>query len=586
MSTASAASASRAVGAATIAEAFRITAEDHPERVAVRTKDDEVSLTWGELRERVDALARGLHELGVRRGDTVALMLANRPEFHIADLAVMTLGATPYSIYATSSPEQIAYVVGDAGSKVAIVEELFLGQVRAAELPALETIVVVEGAHGDRTRAWADIEATPSDLDLEGAWRAIGPDDLATLIYTSGTTGPPKGVQLVHRNLMAAVKGVEELIRFPDGSKVISWLPSAHIAERMAHHYLPVVYAMTVTCCPNPREVVGYLPAVKPTWFFAVPRIWEKLKAGMEGFLASGEGGEQKRAWLDAAMRKVELEQAGEDVPDDVAALAAEGEEQLFGSIRAMLGFDQVAAVNVGAAPTPREVLVFFHAIGVPLAELWGMSETCGAGACNPPEKIKIGTVGPPTPGVEVRLAEDGELLVRSDVVMTGYRNLPDRTGEALDADGWLHTGDIATLDDDGYISIVDRKKELIINAAGKNMSPANIESELKGASPLIGQACVIGDGRSYNTALIVLDADFAPAWSSQHPGEDAIRAAVQAGVDKANDRLSRVEQIKKFTILEDDWAPGGDELTPTMKLKRRPIAEKYAGEIERMYAS
>jgi long-chain acyl-CoA synthetase len=586
MSTASAASASRAVGAATIAEAFRITAEDHPERVAVRTKDDEVSLTWGELRERVDALARGLHELGVRRGDTVALMLANRPEFHIADLAVMTLGATPYSIYATSSPEQIAYVVGDAGSKVAIVEELFLGQVRAAELPALETIVVVEGAHGDRTRAWADIEATPSDLDLEGAWRAIRPDDLATLIYTSGTTGPPKGVQLVHRNLMAAVKGVEELIRFPDGSKVISWLPSAHIAERMAHHYLPVVYAMTITCCPNPREVVGYLPAVKPTWFFAVPRIWEKLKAGMEGFLASGEGGEQKRAWLDAAMRKVELEQAGEDVPDDVAALAAEGEEQLFGSIRAMLGFDQVAAVNVGAAPTPREVLVFFHAIGVPLAELWGMSETCGAGACNPPEKIKIGTVGPPTPGVEVRLAEDGELLVRSDVVMTGYRNLPDRTGEALDADGWLHTGDIATLHDDGYISIVDRKKELIINAAGKNMSPANIESELKGASPLIGQACVIGDGRSYNTALIVLDADFAPAWSSQHPGEDAIRAAVQAGVDKANDRLSRVEQIKKFTILEDDWAPGGDELTPTMKLKRRPIAEKYAGEIERMYAS
>ena len=290
---------------------------------------------------------------------------------------------------------------------------------------------------------------------------------------------------------------------------------------------------------------------------------------------------------LDAAKRKVELEQAGEPVPDDLAATVAQADEALFSQIRAMLGFDQIAAVNVGAAPTPREVLVFFHAIGVPVAELWGMSETCGAGACNPPEKIKIGTVGPPTPGVEAKLAEDGELLIRSDVVMTGYRNLPDKTSEALDADGWLHTGDIATIDEDGYISIVDRKKELIISAAGKNMSPANIESTLKGASPLIGQACTIGDGRSYNTALIVLDADFAPAWAGQNglegksleelAHEDAIRAAVQAGVDKANDQLSRVEQIKKFTILEGDWAPGGDELTPTMKLKRKPIGEKYA---------
>ncbi len=606
--TAPSAAGSRAVGAATIAEAFRITAEDHPDRVAVRTKDDEVSLTWSELRDRVDALARGLHELGVRKGDNVALMLANRPEFHLADLAVMTLGATPFSIYATSSPEQIAYVVGDSEAKVAIVEELFAATFDAAraELPALDTVIVLEGAQGPGTIAWADVEATESDFDVEAAWRAVEPEDLITLIYTSGTTGPPKGVQLVHRNLMAATRGVEQLIRFPDGSKVISWLPAAHIAERMAHHYLPIVYAMTITCCPNPREVVAYLPAVKPTWFFAVPRIWEKLKAGMEAYLATGEGAEQKRAWLDAAMRKVELEQAGEDVPEDLAATVAEGEAHLFGGIRAMLGLDEIAAVNVGAAPTPREVLVFFHAIGVPLAELWGMSETCGAGACNPPEKIKLGSVGPPTPGVEVRLADErsgdegsargrGELLVRSDVVMTGYRNLPDRTSESLDADGWLHTGDIATIDDDGYITIVDRKKEIIINAAGKNMSPANIESELKGASPLIGQACVIGDGRSYNTALIVLDADFAPAFAAQHgmavkeldelAGEEAIIAAVQQGVDKANGHLARVEQVKKFTIIRGDWAPGADELTPTMKLKRRPIAEKYAGEIESMYA-
>jgi long-subunit acyl-CoA synthetase (AMP-forming) len=250
--------------------------------------------------------------------------------------------------------------------------------------------------------------------------------------------------------------------------------------------------------------------------------------------------------------------------------------------------------VNVGAAPTPVEVLEFFHAIGIPVAELWGMSETCGAGCCNPPEKIKIGTVGPPTPGVEVRLAGDGELLVRSDVVMAGYRNLPDKTAEALDADGWLHTGDIAQIDADGYVKLVDRKKELIINAAGKNMSPANIEATVKSASPLIGQACVVGDARPYNTALIVLDADFAPAWAAQHgimatgleelAGDERVRAAVQEGVDAANAKLARVEQIKKFTLVEGDWLPGGDELTPTMKLKRKPIDAKYAEAIEAMY--
>ena len=234
---------------------------------------------------------------------------------------------------------------------------------------------------------------------------------------------------------------------------------------------------------------------------------------------------------------------------------------------------------NVGAAPIPRDVLVFFHAIGVPLAEIWGMSETCGAGASNPLERIKIGTVGLPSPGVELKLASDGELLARSKVVMVGYRNLPEKTAEALDDDGWLHTGDVATIDEDGYVTIVDRKKELIINAAGKNMSPANIEAALKGSSPVIGQACVIGDGRSYNTALIVLDPDYAAVVKGD------LSVAVQEAVDAANATLSRPEQIKRYTVLEDDWLPGGDELTPTMKLKRRPIVDKYAEQIEAMYA-
>ena len=266
----------------------------------------------------------------------------------------------------------------------------------------------------------------------------------------------------------------------------------------------------------------------------------------------------------------------------------------MFAGLRKMLGLDEVIAINVGAAPTPREVLEFFHAIGLELAELWGMSETCGAGTCNRPGEVKIGTVGPAAPGVEIKLAQDGEVLVRSAVVMKGYRNLPDKTAEAIDSDGWLHSGDIGEIDDDGFLRIVDRKKELIINAAGKNMSPANIESELKTASPLIGQAATIGDARPYNTALIVLDADFAPAWAAKNGIEDTslealatnekMREAVQAGVAAANEKLARVEQIKKFTVVPGDWLPGGDELTPTMKLKRKPIAEKYGEEIEAMY--
>src|SRR5215207_7585399 len=600
-----AAPARRSLDARTMIEAFRLTVEDHPDRVAQRTKDDEVNLTWSQLRDRVDALAGGLAGLGVGRGDTVALMLGNRPEFHIADLAAMTLGATPFSIYQTFTPDQIAYVVGDAGARLAIVEEAYLDRFQAArkDLPALERVIVVEGARGGDTIAWDEVEGAAPDFDPEPPWRAVEPEDVLTLIYTSGTTGPPKGVQLVHRNIMAAVLVAEDVIHFPDGSKVISWLPAAHIAERNAHHYLPIVFAMTVTTCPNPREIVAFLPAVKPTWFFAVPRIFEKLKAGLEGHLSTQ--GEQTVGWLGAARRKVELEQAGEPVPDDVAATAAEGDEKLFAGLRAMLGLDEAIAFNAGAAPTPRDVLVFFHAIGIPLGELWGMSETCGVGAVNPPERVRIGTVGPPSPGVEMRLAVSesgdeasgrgrGELLVRGDVVMAGYRNQPEKTAEAIDSDGWLHTGDIAQFDDEGYVKIVDRKKEIIINAAGKNMSPANIESALKGAGPIIGQVAVIGDARPFNTALVVLDADFAPAFAAQQglegrsledlADEDSVRAAVQAAVDKGNEQLARVEQVKKFTILRGDWAPGGDELTPTMKLKRKPIAEKYAAEIEAMY--
>ncbi|MGA8722105.1 MAG: AMP-dependent synthetase/ligase [Solirubrobacteraceae bacterium] len=590
----------RAVDAPTLTEALKRTAANHPEIVAVRTPDDSVSLTWSELLSRVEAVAGGLAKLGVERGDTVAIMLGNRPEFHVVDLAVAMLGATPFSIYLTYPPAEIRYLIDDAASKVAIVEHAHTSALLEArkDLPGLEHVILIDGDPPENTISLTDVEGSNPDFDLDSSLAQIGPDDLVTLIYTSGTTGPPKGVQLTHRNVMSGAQAVEEVIRLDAGSKVISWLPAAHIAERMAHHYIPVIYSCTITCCPNPREILSYLPQVRPTWFFAVPRIWEKLKAGLETMQAA-QPDEQRRPIqeaLAASIERVRLRQRGEPVPDELEAKVAQADEQMFSKLRAMLGLDQAIAVNVGAAPTPVEVLEFFHALGIEVAELWGMSETCGVGTCNRPGEVRIGTVGPAEPGVEIKIADDGELLVRGDCVMTGYRNAPDKTAEAIDASGWLHTGDIGSLDEDGFLRIVDRKKEIIINAAGKNMSPANIEAAIKSASPLIAQAVCIGDGRRYNTALIVLDADFAPQWAAQQGMEDTslerlahaepMIAAVKAAIDRGNEHLARVEQIKSFTIVPGDWLPGGVELTPTMKLKRRPIDAKYEAEIDAMYAT
>ncbi|HEX3433051.1 MAG TPA: long-chain fatty acid--CoA ligase [Solirubrobacteraceae bacterium] len=590
---------SAAAEAPTVAAAFRITAAERADQVAIRTKDDAFTITWGELRERVDALAGGLSKLGVKRGETVALMLSNRPEFHLCDLAAMMLGATPFSIYNTYSPEQISYLLSDAETKTVICEQQYLAQVLEAKAtaPGVEHVIVIDGDAPQGTLALSDIEGSNPDFDVEAAVAQTQGSDVLTLIYTSGTTGPPKGVQLIHRNLLAACEGLEELIEFPQDGRVISWLPAAHVAERNAHHYLPILFGLQITCCDDPRQVLSYLPEVRPSWFFAVPRIWEKLKAGLETMMAAQPDEQQARmkAALDAALEKVRLEQSGQEVPAELAEQVAKADEEIFAGLRQMLGLDQVEAINVGAAPTPVEVLEFFHAIGLPLAELWGMSETCGAGTVNPRDKIKIGTVGPAAPGVQIKLDSDGEVLMKSDVVMSGYRNLPEKTKETFTDDGWLRTGDIGEIDEDGYLKIVDRKKELIISAGGKNMSPANIEASLKTASPLIGQACCIGDGRPYNTALIVLDPDFAPAWAQAQGIEGAtletlahderIRAAVQEGIDAANEKHAKVEQIKKFTIVEGDWLPSGDELTPTMKLKRKPIAEKYADDIAAMYS-
>jgi long-chain acyl-CoA synthetase len=595
----------RAQQAVTVAAALRATARAHPDLLAVRTADDSLTLTWAQLLERVDAAAGGLAALGVKPSDTVAIMLTNRPEFHIADLAAVTLGATPFSIYNTYPAAEIEYLIADAGARVAVVESAFLPQMLAARanLPNLRHLIIVDPAPdldgaGEGLISLEQIEALDPAFDAASAGAGVGPDDLATLIYTSGTTGHPKGVELTHRAILAAADSLREIVEFPPGSRVVSWLPAAHIAERMAHHYIPLRHAGSITCVPDPRSVLEHLPRVHPNWFFAVPRIWEKLKAGLEAMQA-GQPDEQRRvvqAAVEAATQRVRLRQRGEPVPPELEAAVAAADARIFAPIRAMLGLDEVRAVNVGAAPTPAAVIEFFHAIGIELAELWGMSETCGAGAVNRPGRVRIGTVGQAAPGVELAIAEDGEVLCRGAVLMRGYRHDPGRTAEALDADGWLHTGDIGHIDDDGYLTIVDRKKEIIINSAGKNMSPANIEAAIKTSSPLVAQAVCIGDARPYNTALILLDPDFAPAWAAGHglgtrsltelAGEAALRTELEAAIERANAGLARVEQIKRFAIVAGEWHPGGEELTPTLKLKRRPIAEKYGELIESLYAA
>jgi long-subunit acyl-CoA synthetase (AMP-forming) len=579
-----------------VVEAFYETVDRLGSEMAIKDEERDVELSWNELRDTVHRIAGGLAQLGLEKGDTVAIMLNNRWEFIPCDLAAVSLGAVPFSIYQTSAPEQIEYLLTDAKSKIAITEKAFLDRFTEAraELPDLEHLIVVDGDGGDHTLDGL-MERSP-DFDPAESVSDLEPDDLLTLIYTSGTTGPPKGVQLTHRNLLFGVATADGMIELPERGRVISWLPAAHVAERNAHYYLPVAKGLSVTVCPDPRRIVEFLPKVRPSWFFAVPRIFEKLKSGLEAMLA-GLPEEQREAaqkGLQASLQKVRAEQAGEEVPAEVAEAAAQADEQLFAGLRKQLGLDQAVAVNVGAAPTPRDVLEFFHAIGIPVGELWGMSETCGVGTCNPPDRVKLGTVGPPTPGIELKLDEDGEVLIKADCVMPGYRNLPDKNDETFTEDGWLRTGDIGEFDEDGYLKIVDRKKELIINAAGKNMSPANIESHLKSASPLIGQAVAIGNTRPYNVALITLDPDYAPVWAKQNELDgnsiselaehEKTREAIQAAVDEGNARMARVEQIKKFTILPEQWEPGGDELTPTMKLKRKPIDEKYAEQIEALY--
>ena len=482
----------KALQAATMCEAFQTTAAERADAPALKFKDTDYECSYGEYAEIVERRAAAFAALGVGRGDTVGFMLVNRPALHLFDCAAMHLGATCFSIYNTSSPEQIEYLVGDAANSVVVTEKAFLDRVLEARerVDTLEHIVVIDGDEADGLMTTEQFEALADEgFDFEASWRAVTPDDVLCLIYTSGTTGPPKGVQLTHHNMMAEWRALDPIAQITPGGRSISFLPSAHVADRWAQLYSSMVYGQTVYCCPNPRDMVAYSIEVRPTLWGGVPRIWEKLKQALEAGFA-GEQDEQKKAAVTAAMKvgmeRAEAKQAGA-VPDELEQAWQQADEQVFSKIRALLGLDECEWFAVGAAPTPPEVILFFDAMGIEIAELWGMSETCAVATLNPPGRIRVGTVGPAIPDVELKLAEDGEILVRGPMIMKGYRNLPEKTAEALSEDGWLLTGDIGELDEDGYLKIVDRKKELIINAAGKNMSPANIEAKIKAACPLVG---------------------------------------------------------------------------------------------------
>jgi long-chain acyl-CoA synthetase len=542
--------------------------------------------------------AQGLLVDRVPAGERVLLMMRNRPDFHWLDLAAQFIRATPVSIYNSSSPEEIQYLAHDCGARIAIVEDAgFLERILKVrdELPALDRIYVLEPPDGDLPDGVlpASELAAHGEADLAELAERTTPDDLATLIYTSGTTGPPKGVMISQYNVVYTADILVESLEVADmaGWKVVSYLPMAHIAERMTSHYNTLLQGTSVYCCPNFNSLGEYLRDVRPQLLFGVPRVFEKIHAGVTAALAADP--DKQRQFDDGVALATEIKRAqlaGIDTPDQTETWNFL-DAVAFSTVRQLIGLDQLEFAISGAAPIPAAILEWFNAIGVPLSEIYGMSESSGPMTFSP-RRNKPGSVGQAIPGCEVALADDGEVICRGGNVFVGYLNQPTKTAETI-IDGWLHSGDIGTMDDEGYLKIVDRKKELIITSGGKNISPANLEAALK-MIPLVGQACAIGDNRKYIAALLVLDPDVAPTWAAAHgkagsslselAADPEVVAAIKQAVDDVNEQFAQVEQIKRFTLISEEWLPDSDVLTPTSKLKRRGIHARYAREIEAMY--
>jgi long-chain acyl-CoA synthetase len=536
------------LGQASFCAVFQDTVARFPDWVAVRTLDGRTSLTWAQYGDRVEAIARGMAALGIRRGDTVGYLMGNRPEFFPADLAAMHLGAACLSVYQTLPPKDIGWAMQDSGTALMFTEAALLPlALQARESCPDVQIVVVDGAHPDALSLEELMAGGSQEFDFADAWTVVTQDDVALLVYTSGTTSNPKCVELTHRGLLGNALGLHEAMGTLRGARVVSGYPYAHLAERMLSHYRAITGAFEVVCAPSPREIIETVQAVHPHYLFSPPRLYDKLRG--------------------------------------VALTLMERQGVTPETLLERFGFDQTRVAIAGGAPISGELVQFWIDLGLPLVEGWGQTEGGALGAMGRVDAIKVGTCGTALPGVELRLAEDNEILMRSPFTMRGYRNQPELTAEVIDAEGWVHTGDIGRLDSEGYLQIVDRKKEILINAGGKNMSPSRIEAKLTQAHPLVGGACVVGNNRPYNVAVIAVDPDVRGQLRAAENTSAGIAAILAGAVAQANRELARVEQIKRFAVIDDPWLPGGDELTPTLKLRRRVIEQKYATNIELLYA-
>jgi long-chain acyl-CoA synthetase len=595
----------------TVCNRLRRTAEDSAGDPALSDVDGGGwrTLTWSQTRQQVLELAAGLAALGLGKGERVALMLPNRSEHVLADLAALHAGGLGVTFYATLAPDQIAYVAADCDARIAVLDgadQLARWEPVLDRLPGLKKIIVLDAAAcpaGDRYLTWDGFAALGKERfaaslgEITARIAKIRPDDPVTLLYTSGTTGNPKGVLLTHRNIMYEVACADATGTVTPGVRWVSYLPLAHIAERMFSIYLAIHTAGHIHFCPDTSQLVQVIGKVRPTSFFGVPRVWEKVRAGIEGLLAAEQDAGRKAA-VEQAMaigrRYVESCQYGHTTPPELAEQFKLADEQVLGPIRALLGLGDAATVSSAAAPLPPEVAAFFAGLGMKILDIYGMTETTGAFASNTVDNFKVGTVGRPFPGIEVRIADDGEILARGPLNTPGYLNRPDLTSALIDSDGWLHTGDIGGLDSEGFLSVVDRKKELIITAGGENISPAAIENLLV-AHPLVGQALAFGDLRPYVVALLTLDGDVAPAWARARGIEadslaalatnPLVLAEVEQAVSAANERLARVQQVKRWRLLPVEWTADTEELTPTLKLKRRIVHAKYSDDIDSLYA-
>ena len=555
-------------------ELWREAVSDAPDQPAYleETADGWRPVSWDEAAERVEGIAQGLLARGVRHGDPVAIVSRTRLEWILLDWAVMSIGAVVLGLYPTSSAKECEYILGHCGAVLAFTEDeeqtRKLVSIRGS-LPTLREIIPFD---------W--LEKLESDGRLARHLRPdpIEEDDLATLIYTSGTTGPPKGCMLTHRNLVTAATRVRDAIHHP-GDVVLLFLPLAHSYGRLAHQSASHRGATVALVADVPR-VPEALAAVRPTVLPAVPRVYEKVHANTLGEIERA-GGLRTRIglWaLGVGGRASRARREGGSVNGVLALQQRLAERLVFAKVRERLGGRLRVGVS-GAAPLSPEVMEFFHALGVPVIEGYGLTETASSATVNEPDDFRIGTVGRPVDGVEIRLADDGEILIRSDSVFAGYYKEPEATAAALTDDGWLRTGDVGELDDHGFLRITDRKKDLIITAGGKNIAPQNLENALK-TSRFVSQALVVGDRRPYVTALVTLD-EAEVASSGRDPQQ-----LVQELVDDVNRDRTRVEQIKRFVILPRDFSQDEGEVTPTLKLRRRVIHEHFAAEIEQLYAA